>query len=82
MTAGDASGISDCAAALVVAGAGLAAAIGRMPLARIVATAVAGIDLARVNPSGGASALGHPLGSTGARLVTTLNHELRRAPGR
>jgi acetyl-CoA acetyltransferase family protein len=33
-------------------------------------------DMARVNPRGGAMALGHPLGSTGARLVTTLLHEL------
>src|SRR5205814_1956931 len=33
-------------------------------------------DLGRVNPRGGAMALGHPLGSTGARLLTTLLHEL------
>jgi acetyl-CoA acetyltransferase len=33
-------------------------------------------DMARVNPRGGAMALGHPLGSTGARLVATLLHEL------
>jgi acetyl-CoA acetyltransferase family protein len=38
-----------------------------------------GADLDRVNPSGGAIALGHPLGSTGARLVTTIVHELERA---
>jgi len=35
-----------------------------------------GADMARVNPRGGAIALGHPLGSTGARLITTLLHEL------
>jgi acetyl-CoA acyltransferase len=35
-----------------------------------------GPDMARVNPRGGAMALGHPLGSTGARLITTLLHEL------
>lgn len=35
-----------------------------------------GADLSRVNPRGGAIALGHPLGSTGARLMTTLLHEL------
>ena len=35
-------------------------------------------DTDRVNPNGGAIALGHPLGSTGARLVTTLLHELER----
>jgi acetyl-CoA acetyltransferase family protein len=34
------------------------------------------VDLNRVNPRGGAMALGHPLGSTGARLMTTLLHEL------
>jgi acetyl-CoA acetyltransferase len=33
-------------------------------------------DMARVNPRGGAMALGHPLGSSGARLITTLLHEL------
>ncbi|MDQ3644556.1 MAG: thiolase family protein [Actinomycetota bacterium] len=36
-------------------------------------------DMARVNVNGGAMALGHPLGSTGARLLTTLLHELERA---
>ncbi|MSW96698.1 MAG: acetyl-CoA C-acyltransferase, partial [Actinobacteria bacterium] len=37
-----------------------------------------GADLDRVNVNGGAMALGHPLGSTGARLITTLLHELER----
>ena len=37
-----------------------------------------GIDAARVNVNGGACALGHPIGATGARLVTTLVHALRR----
>ena len=37
---------------------------------------VYGADMDRVNPRGGAMALGHPLGSTGARLITTLLHEL------
>ncbi len=36
-------------------------------------------DMDRVNPRGGAMALGHPLGSTGARLLTTLLHELERS---
>ena len=36
-------------------------------------------DMDRVNVNGGAIALGHPLGSTGARLVTTLLHELERS---
>jgi acetyl-CoA C-acetyltransferase len=37
-----------------------------------------GIDHARVNVNGGACALGHPIGATGARIVTTLLHALRR----
>lgn len=41
-----------------------------------------GADPARVNVNGGAIALGHPLGATGARLMTTLLHELERAGGR
>ncbi len=41
-----------------------------------------GADLARVNVNGGAIALGHPLGATGARLMTTLLHELERCGGR
>jgi acetyl-CoA acyltransferase 1 len=41
-----------------------------------------GIDPARVNPNGGAIALGHPLGCTGARQVATLLHELRRTSER
>ena len=41
-----------------------------------------GADLARVNVNGGAIALGHPLGATGARLMTTLLHELERTEGR
>ncbi len=39
-------------------------------------------DMSRVNVSGGAIALGHPLGATGARLMTTLLHELERRGGR
>jgi acetyl-CoA C-acetyltransferase len=42
----------------------------------------AGADMARVNVNGGAIALGHPLGATGARLMTTLLHELDRCGGR
>jgi acetyl-CoA C-acetyltransferase len=37
-------------------------------------------DRTRLNPNGGAIALGHPIGATGARIVTTLLHELRRQP--
>jgi acetyl-CoA C-acetyltransferase len=41
-----------------------------------------GVDPAKVNVNGGAIALGHPLGATGARLMTTLLHELERTGGR
>jgi acetyl-CoA acyltransferase len=41
-----------------------------------------GLDPAKVNPNGGAIALGHPLGCTGAKLTATLLHELRRTGGR
>jgi acetyl-CoA C-acetyltransferase len=41
-----------------------------------------GLDPERVNVSGGAIAIGHPLGMSGARLVVTLLHELRRRRGR
>ena len=128
VTAGNAPGLNDAAAALVIAGARKAAAIGATPLARIVgyaqvavepkyifdvpakaiaklldkigwtladvdlielneafaaqilangyALADAGWDWAKVNVNGGAIALGHPLGATGARLLTTLVHAL------
>jgi len=39
-------------------------------------------DMDKVNPNGGAIALGHPLGCSGARLMTTLLHELERTNGR
>ncbi|MFN8471706.1 MAG: acetyl-CoA C-acyltransferase [Anaerolineae bacterium] len=41
-----------------------------------------GLDIEKVNVNGGAIALGHPLGASGARLLTTLTHELRRRGGR
>jgi len=41
-----------------------------------------GLDIDKVNPNGGAIALGHPLGASGARLMTMLVHELRRTGGR
>jgi acetyl-CoA C-acetyltransferase len=40
-----------------------------------------GVDMAKVNPNGGALAIGHPVGCTGARLVTTALHELERTDG-
>jgi 3-oxoadipyl-CoA thiolase len=131
VTAGNSSGINDGAAAVLLAEAGRARALGLRPMARVISTAVAGVhpdvmgigpvpairkalaragldvadlalvelneafasqsvacvdelglDPARVNPNGGAIALGHPLGASGARLVTMLVHELARTGGR
>ena len=131
VTAGNASGINDGAAALLLVEAERGRALGLRPMARVVATAVAGVDPrvmgmgpvpairkvlararlgvadldlvelneafasqsvacidelgldpARVNVNGGAIALGHPLGASGARLVTMLVHELVRTGGR
>jgi acetyl-CoA C-acetyltransferase len=131
VTAGNASGINDGAAALVIASEEKAAELGIEPLGAFVGSAVAGVDprvmgigpvpavrklLVRtgvavgeidlvelneafasqslvvirelgldeekVNVNGGAIALGHPLGMSGARLVVSLLHELRRRGGR
>ena len=131
VTAGTASGINDGAAALRLASRNTAAELGLAPLARIGASAVAGVapvrmgfgpvpavrkaleragmtiddidlvelneafaaqaipgirelglDPDRVNVNGGAIALGHPLGCTGAKLLTTLVHEMRRRGAR
>jgi 3-oxoadipyl-CoA thiolase len=130
VTAGNASGINDGAAALVIASAERAAGAEVEPLARFVSSAVVGVDPRvmgigpvpavrkaldragltvdrldlvelneafasqsvavirelgldpdRVNVNGGAIALGHPLGMSGARLVVSLLHELRRRRG-
>ncbi len=131
VTAGNASGINDGAAALVVASADRARSLGIEPLGTFRGSAVAGVDPAvmgigpipavrklldragvgveqldlvelneafasqsvavirelgldpqKVNVSGGAIAIGHPLGMSGARLVVTLLHELGRRGGR
>jgi len=131
VTAGNAAGINDGAAALVIASEDKAKELGVEPLGAYVGSAVAGVDprvmgigpipavrkllervgvepgeldlvelneafasqsLAvirdlgldenRVNVNGGAIALGHPLGMSGARLVVSLLHELRRRGGR
>jgi 3-oxoadipyl-CoA thiolase len=131
VTAGNASGINDGAAAVVVASEDKARELGVEPLGAFVGSAVAGVDprvmgigpipavrkllertgigvdeldlvelneafasqsLAvirelgldedKVNVNGGAIALGHPLGMSGARLVVSLLHELRRRNGR
>jgi 3-oxoadipyl-CoA thiolase len=131
VTAGTSSGITDGAAAMSVASGSAVSSLGIEPLARVVATAVAGVDPScmglgpipatrkalqrarltidqldlielneafaaqaiacirelqldarRVNIYGGAIALGHPLGASGARILTTLVHALRRSGGR
>jgi 3-oxoadipyl-CoA thiolase len=131
VTAGNASGINDGAAAIVIASEEKARELGVEPLAAFVGSAVAGVDPrvmgigpipavrkllertgvslgeidlvelneafasqslvvlrelgldpAKVNVNGGAIAVGHPLGMTGARLVVSLLHELRRRGGR
>ncbi len=131
VTAGNAPGITDGAAATVVASERAVERLGLTPLARIVGYAQAevapkwlfmapvegvrkleartglpveafdlvelneafaaqvladgralGLDWARVNVNGGAIALGHPIGASGARIVATLLHELRRREGR
>lgn len=131
VTAGNASQISDGAAALLLMSAEKAAELGLKPRARIVAQVVVGDDpvlaltapipatrkilakaglkldemdlieineafasvvlawandiqpdMTRVNVNGGAIALGHPLGASGARIMTTLLHELERREGR
>jgi 3-oxoadipyl-CoA thiolase len=131
VTAGNASGINDGAAALLLVEASRARELGLQPFARIVSTAVAGVDPSvmgigpvpatrlaleraglgvadldlielneafasqsiacirelgldpgRVNVNGGAIALGHPLGMSGARMATMLVHELRARGGR
>ncbi len=133
VTAGNASGVNDGAAALLVGSRAMAAKLGKAPMARILSSAAAGVaprimgvgpayavpkaleragltladvDLieineafasqvlgclhllgvdandARVNPNGGAIALGHPLGASGARLALTAARELARRDGR
>ena len=131
VTAGNSSGINDGAAALLIMELETARRLGCAPLARIVTTAVAGVDPSymglgpipatrkalqragltandidlielneafaaqslpcirelcldpgKVNVNGGAIAIGHPLGSTGARLMTTLVHEMKRRRAR
>ena len=131
ITAANSSQISDGAAALMLMSAERAQALGVRPRARVVATALAGVDptimltgpipatqrvlqragvtldqidlfevneafasvplawerelhpdMTRLNVNGGAIALGHPLGCSGARLMTTLLHELERTGGR
>src|SRR3990170_3259631 len=104
---GTSPGINDGAAGVLLMAAEAAAARGYVPRARIIASAVAGVDpstmglgpipatrqvlacvrdlqipLDRLNPNGGAIALGHPIGCSGARILTSLLCELERREGR
>src|SRR5918993_460219 len=89
VTAGNASGVNDGAAALIIASEEAAKRNGLTPRVRILGAAVAGVrqlgisdDAPHVNPNGGAIALGHPLGMSGARLALTATEELQRTGGR
>jgi acetyl-CoA acyltransferase len=80
VTAGNSSQISDGAAAVLLMSREKADELGLKPRARILDQTTVGVDpVDRVNVNGGAMALGHALGSTGARLITTLLHELERS---
>jgi acetyl-CoA C-acetyltransferase len=77
--AGNASGVNDGACALLLANADALGRFGLTPRARVLGLRD---DDPRVNPNGGAIALGHPLGMSGARLVTTATCQLQRTGGR
>jgi acetyl-CoA C-acetyltransferase len=92
VTAGNCCPLNDGAAAVVVMSDTKAAELGLTPLARVVATGVSGLspeimglglidalgmDFDKLNVNGGAIALGHPFGSTGARITTTLLNGLQ-----
>jgi acetyl-CoA acyltransferase len=81
VTAGNSSPLTDGAAILLMGDAEAAERIGRAPLARVVATGVHDLDPEKVNIRGGAMAIGHPLGASGARILGRLAHELHRCRG-
>jgi acetyl-CoA C-acetyltransferase len=82
VTAGNASGINDAAAAVVLMDAKTAQARGAKPLARLVSYAHTGLDPAKVNPNGSGISLGHPIGATGALITVKALHELQRIQGK
>src|SRR6266545_2643898 len=82
VTAGNASGINDAAAAVVLMERRAAERKGLKPMARLVAYGHAGVDPQKVNPNGGAVALGHPIGATGSLLTVKAMYELHRTGGR
>src|ERR1019366_4986500 len=81
VTAGNSSQTSDGSGALILVSEKILKQFNLTPLARFVSFAVIqdlGLDPAKVNPMGGAIALGHPLGATGAIRSATVIHALRR----
>src|SRR5437588_35057 len=91
VTAGNACPLNDGAAAVLVMSDEKAERLGLKPRARIIASTVAairpeldglGIPEEKLNPFGGAIALGHPFGMTGARIMTTLLNGLDKMGGR
>ncbi|HEY5632257.1 MAG TPA: acetyl-CoA C-acetyltransferase, partial [Burkholderiaceae bacterium] len=78
ITAAVSSQIADGAAALLVASEQAVSDHGLEPRARIHHLSVRGADPERLNVHGGAIALGHPLGASGTKLMTTLVHALHR----
>ncbi|HEX4731897.1 MAG TPA: hypothetical protein VH299_11545 [Solirubrobacterales bacterium] len=79
---GNSSPLNDGASMLLLGSESAAAAIGSAPLARVVSRGVHGVDPEKVNMSGGAIAIGHPLGASGARVVGRAVTELRARGGR
>ena len=90
ITPGNSSQLADGAAAVLIMGDDVAEELGLTPRARFHAFAPVpmawaqhfGADPTRLNPRGGAIALGHPLGASGARLLTTMLHALEATGGR
>src|SRR5216684_1609462 len=78
ITAGNSSQISDGAAAVLLMSLDKAKELGLRPRARIRAQAVVGTDPDKTNVNGGAIAVGHPLGASGAILMNRLLYELER----
>src|SRR5215471_18735367 len=82
VTAGNSSQITDGATWLVLATDEAVKRHDLKPLGRIVDSQWAGLDPEKLNVDGGAIALGHPVGASGARIVLHLLHALRRAKGK
>jgi len=84
VTAGNSSGINDGAATVLIASEEAMDANDWKPMARVVASATAGVEprVMGLGPIHATRALGHPLGCSGARIMTTLVHEMQRRDAR